>query len=93
MFGLIRTTIIALVLAFNAGSILAQDFQKGVAAYQSGDYVTALQEWRPLAEQGPGTTSGCFASGQRLLCPAGAAGVLPAAKCSSARPSNASPPA
>jgi len=52
MFGLIRTTIIALVLAFNAGSILAQDFQKGFAAYQSGDYVTALQEWRPLAEQG-----------------------------------------
>ena len=52
MFGLIRTTIIALVLAFNAGSILAQDFQKGLAAYQSGDYVTALQEWRPLAEQG-----------------------------------------
>jgi len=52
MFGLIRTTIIALVLAFNAGSILAQDFQKGLTAAQSGDYVTALQEWRPLAEQG-----------------------------------------
>ena len=52
MFGLIRTTIIALVLAFNSESILAQDFQKGFAAYQSGDYVTALQEWRPLAEQG-----------------------------------------
>jgi uncharacterized protein len=52
MFGLIRTTIIALVLAFNAGSILAQDFQKGVAAYHSGDYATALREWRPLAEQG-----------------------------------------
>ena len=52
MFGLIRTTIIALVLAFNAGSILAQDFQKGLVAAQSGDYVTALQEWRPLAEQG-----------------------------------------
>ena len=52
MFGLIRTTITALVLVFNAGSILAQDFQKGFAAYQSGDYVTALQEWRPLAEQG-----------------------------------------
>ena len=56
MFGLIRTTIIALVLAFNAGSILAQDFQKGFAAYQSGDYVTALQEWRPLAEQGSATS-------------------------------------
>ena len=52
MFVLIRTTIIALVLAFNAGSILAQDYQKGFAAYQSDDYVTALQEWRPLAEQG-----------------------------------------
>lgn len=52
MFVLIRTTIIALVLAFNAGSILAQDLQKGFAAYQSGDYVTALQEWRPLAEVG-----------------------------------------
>ena len=52
MFGLIRTTIIAVVLAFNAGSILAQDFQKGYAAYQSGDFVTALKEWRPLAEQG-----------------------------------------
>ena len=47
MFGLIRTTIIAVVLAFNAGSILAQDFQKGLTAAQSGDYVTALQEWRP----------------------------------------------
>ena len=52
MFGVIRTTIIALVLAFNAGSILAQDYQKGFAAAQSGDFVTALQEWRPLAEQG-----------------------------------------
>ena len=52
MFGLIRTTIIALVLAFNAGSILAQDFQKGLVAAQSGDYVTALQEWLPLADQG-----------------------------------------
>ena len=52
MFGLIRTTITALVLAFNAGSILAQDFQKGMVAAQSGDFVTALQEWRPLAEQG-----------------------------------------
>jgi TPR repeat protein len=28
------------------------DFQKGYAAYQSGDYATALREWEPLAEQG-----------------------------------------
>jgi TPR repeat protein len=28
------------------------DFEKGLKAYQSGDYQTALHEWRPLAEQG-----------------------------------------
>ena len=43
---------ISLVLAVGAGAVVAQDFQKGLAAYQSGDYVTALKEWRPLAEQG-----------------------------------------
>ena len=52
MFGLIRTTILSLALAFGAGAALAQDFQKGLAAAQSGDYATALKEWRPLAEQG-----------------------------------------
>ena len=28
------------------------DFQKGVTAYKSGDYATALREFTPLAEQG-----------------------------------------
>ena len=28
------------------------DYQKGAAAFQSGDYATALREFRPLAEQG-----------------------------------------
>jgi hypothetical protein len=28
------------------------DFQKGFAAFHSGDYATALREWTPLAEQG-----------------------------------------
>ena len=28
------------------------DFQKGLTAYNSGDYATALREWKPLAEQG-----------------------------------------
>ncbi len=27
-------------------------FDEGVAAYNRGDYATALREWRPLAEQG-----------------------------------------
>ena len=41
----------AIVVALN-GTAHAQDFDKGLAAAQSGDYATALQEWRPLAEQG-----------------------------------------
>ena len=32
--------------------VSAQDFQKGFAAYEDGDYATALKEWKPLAEAG-----------------------------------------
>ncbi len=42
---------LAVVVALS-GTAHAQDFQKGLAAAQAGDYATALQEWRPLAEQG-----------------------------------------
>ena len=35
-----------------AASSLAQNYEKGLKAYRSGDYSTALQEWQPLAEQG-----------------------------------------
>ena len=42
---------VALLLG-SAGVSWSQDFQKGVAAYKSGDYATALREWTPLAEQG-----------------------------------------
>jgi len=28
------------------------DYDKGLAAYESGDFATALREWTPLAEQG-----------------------------------------
>ena len=31
---------------------VSADFKKGVIAYQSGDYATALREWEPLAKQG-----------------------------------------
>ena len=31
---------------------MSVDFQKGLTAYESGDYATALREWEPLAEQG-----------------------------------------
>ena len=35
-----------------AGSVCAQDFNKGLRAAQSGDFATALKEWTVLAEQG-----------------------------------------
>ena len=40
------------VLLGSAGMSWSADFQKGLIAYESGDYATALREWRPLAEQG-----------------------------------------
>jgi len=40
------------VLLGSAGVSWSAGFQKGVAAYESGDYATALREWNPLAEQG-----------------------------------------
>ena len=41
--------VLALVLPAH---VLAADYQAGLNAYKRGDYATALQEWRPLAEQG-----------------------------------------
>jgi len=32
--------------------LLSQDFDKGLAAAQRGDFATALREWTPRAEQG-----------------------------------------
>ena len=46
---------ICLTLAISMGNISAAwsaDFQKGLTAFLSGDYATALREWKPLAEQG-----------------------------------------
>jgi hypothetical protein len=49
------TAILCLTLAVLLGSVgvsWSADFQKGWTAYQSGDYATALREWKPLAERG-----------------------------------------
>jgi uncharacterized protein len=46
----IRYAVVALMLTPAAGA--AQDFEAGLDAVEAGDYATALQEWRPLAEQG-----------------------------------------
>ena len=40
------------ILTMLAAPISAQDFQKGLEAAQSGDFATALKEWKPLAEGG-----------------------------------------
>ncbi len=49
------TAAICLTLTVLLGSTSvcwSADFQKGLAAYESGDYATALREWTPLADQG-----------------------------------------
>lgn len=44
--------IAGLPLIIVAFVIQAADFERGLAAYNSGDYETAFKEWQPLAEQG-----------------------------------------
>ena len=51
MIKLLRTVAFLLYTAV-AAPVMAQDYDKGLAAYNAGDYDAALQEWRPLAEQG-----------------------------------------
>jgi TPR repeat protein len=43
---------LATVFSLAFTPLAAQDYQKGLDAYNAGDYGTALQEWRPLADQG-----------------------------------------
>lgn len=48
---IVASLAVIVALLFSAGSGWA-DFDEGMAAYNRGDYATALQERRPLAEQG-----------------------------------------
>ena len=43
---------LSFILIMLAAPISAQDCQKGLEASQSGDFATALKEWKPLSEQG-----------------------------------------
>ena len=48
-----RKFLSAVAIVFTlSGQAYAQDWGKGWKAYAAGDYATALQEWKPLAEQG-----------------------------------------
>ena len=48
---------LALLLG-SAGMSWSADLQKAFAAYNSGDFATALREWRPLAKQGDASAQG-----------------------------------
>ena len=48
-----KRLIITLCLALGIFVVgCSDDFQRGVEAYNKGDYATALKEWTPLADQG-----------------------------------------
>ena len=51
MIKLLRTAAFMLCTAV-AAPVMAQDYDKVLEASRAGDCKTALQEWRPLAEQG-----------------------------------------
>ena len=40
------------ILLGSVGTSWGADYEKGLAAYEGGDFATALREWSPLAEQG-----------------------------------------
>ena len=44
--------LLAIAFVLGLATCAGTDFEKGMAAYERGDYATALKEWRPLAEQG-----------------------------------------
>jgi len=44
--------LLAIIFIALLGSPAIADFAKGLAAAESGDFATALQEWEPIAEQG-----------------------------------------
>ena len=52
MIRFLTSLMVGAFFMFGAVSTHAQDFDRGSAAYQTGDFATAMKEWRPLAEQG-----------------------------------------
>ena len=52
MKAILRTVFLAIAIMALAVPASAGPFEDGLAAYQRGDYSTALQLWQPLAEQG-----------------------------------------
>jgi TPR repeat protein len=62
MRNLIKAGIAVLVLSLNlAAPAEAGPFEDASAAYERGDYATALRLWRPLADQGDAASNPCSA--------------------------------
>ncbi len=55
---MMKRFLLALVLACALSAPAWAGFDEGAAAYDRGDYETALREWRPLAEQGDASAQG-----------------------------------
>ena len=51
-FALMLAMLLSMVLVGATGRAMAADLAKGTAAYEAGDYATAVQERRPLAKAG-----------------------------------------
>ena len=45
-------TIVIILFTLTSNVVWSADYYKGLIAYESGDYATALREFKPLAEQG-----------------------------------------
>jgi TPR repeat protein len=52
MAKLLTAFVIIVVSVAATSTLLAQDYNRGIDAYDLGDYATALKIWTPLAEQG-----------------------------------------
>ena len=54
MNSFLRIAALSIVVAVSGSTVVERNFDKdkGFAAFQAGDYATALKEWRPQAEQG-----------------------------------------
>ena len=47
-----KKLLVCILFALFGTQVFAQDFNKGLKAYNSGDYEEAFNEWKPLAEAG-----------------------------------------
>jgi len=48
----VKKLFVAVLIVLFGTQSFSQDLNKGLKAYNAGDYATALKEWKPLAEEG-----------------------------------------